>query len=118
MQVKKRWSLRTYTSPLPTHLQAGEVHPIAVKILAARGLLADPQIIDPYLTPRLEHLFPPDSIRGIEQALQRLVQAQKKGHRITIYGDYDVDGVTSTTLLVQIFRCLKMNVDYYVPDRI
>ncbi|HEY0840015.1 MAG TPA: single-stranded-DNA-specific exonuclease RecJ, partial [Vulgatibacter sp.] len=67
---------------------------------------------------RLADLPDPALLAGIEPAVARIVRAIEAGERITAYGDYDVDGVTSTTLLVSFLRACGASVDSYVPHRI
>src|SRR5215510_12816688 len=70
-----------------------------------------------FLTPSLHDLHDPYRLHGIEQAVQRLVTAIRQGERIAIYGDYDMDGVTATALLVMFFHELGLKVPYYFPER-
>ena len=74
------------------------LHPLAARALAARGL-ADPVLASRFLSPRLEDLPDPFTMKGMEGAVARIVRAVEEGQRIACYGDYDVDGVTSTVLL-------------------
>lgn len=62
-------------------------------------------------------LHDPFMFRGMEQAVQRIGQALRGRERITVYGDYDVDGITATGLLVEVLRELGGTVDYYIPSR-
>ncbi|MCL4104803.1 UNVERIFIED_CONTAM: hypothetical protein GTU68_034242, partial [Idotea baltica] len=93
------------------------VTPLTAQVLIARGYTTaeDARF---YLNPKLSNLHEPNLLPGVPEACERVVQAMKAERRITIYGDYDVDGVTSTALL---WHCLKLNgaknVDYYIPCR-
>src|SRR3954466_6530766 len=71
-----------------------------------------------FLAPRLEHLPNPFELKGIEAAVARLQRALAEQEPICVYGDYDVDGVTSTALLVSVLRKLGGRVDFYVPQRL
>ena len=77
--------------------------PLAARALAARGL-ADPVLASRFLSPRLEDLPDPFTMKGMEGAVARIVRAVEEGQRIACYGDYDVDGVTSTVLLSGFLR--------------
>ncbi len=57
-------------------------------------------------------------IKGIEKAVERILNAQKKSEKVIIFGDYDVDGVTATSLLLEALEELQINVDYYIPQRL
>ena len=90
------------------------VEPFAAFLLCSRGMtdefeiesfLYDTDLIDPYTLP------------DMEKAVERVNQALENGERITVFGDYDCDGVTSTALLYSYLSSRGANVDYYIPDR-
>ncbi len=62
-------------------------------------------------------IYSPFLLTGINQTIERLVSAIQTGEKIAVYGDYDVDGVTATVLLVEVIRALGGEVDKYIPDR-
>lgn len=90
------------------------IEPFAAFLLCSRGMtdefevesfLYDTDLIDPFTLP------------DMEKACQRIHLALEKGERITVFGDYDADGVTSTALLYSYLLSCGANVDYYIPDR-
>jgi len=84
-------------------------------LLSARGVdLSDK---DAFLNPRLEDLALPDRMLGLTPAVHRIKKAVEAGEKIVVYGDYDVDGMTSISILVRTFRHLQVPVRYYIPDR-
>src|SRR3954471_14771594 len=87
------------------------------RVLWARGY-REPAQAERFLEPRFEHLPNPFELKGIEAAVSRLQRALAEGEPICVYGDYDVDGVTSTALLVSVLRKLGGKVDFYVPRRL
>lgn len=93
-----------------------KVTPLMAQVLIARGY-ATADDARRHLEPKLSNLHDPMLLPGVPEAAECIIAAMKAGRRITIYGDYDVDGVTSTALL---WHCLKLsdaNVDYYIPCR-
>src|SRR4051794_23465410 len=94
----------------------GVLGPIG-RVLWSRGY-REPALAGRFLLPRLEHLPDPFGLKGIEAAVSRLQRALAQGERVCVYGDYDVDGVTSTALLVSVLRKLGGNVEFYVPHRL
>ena len=93
------------------------VSPLLAQILVARGI-DNAEHASRFLDAKLTALHDPASLPGIIEAADRIIAALKGGRRITIYGDYDVDGVTATSLL---WHCLKLagaRVDYYIPSRL
>src|SRR6267142_651154 len=87
------------------------------RVLWARGY-REPSQAERFLDPRFEHLPNPFELKGIDAAVSRLQRALAQGERVCVYGDYDVDGVTSTALLVSVLRKLGGNVEFYVPHRL
>ncbi|KYH12700.1 single-stranded-DNA-specific exonuclease RecJ [Neorickettsia sp. 179522] len=72
-----------------------------------------------FLDPKLKHTLPdPFSLLGMKEAIERILKAISQDEKIVIYGDYDVDGATSSALLKNYFREIGKKVDVYIPDRI
>ncbi|SFJ00864.1 single-stranded-DNA-specific exonuclease RecJ [Planctomicrobium piriforme] len=91
--------------------------PLLAQVLASRGISSGLEG-EQFLAARIGDLILPDLLPGAAEAADRIVAAFRAGRRITIYGDYDVDGVTATSLL---WHCLKLagaKVDYYIPSRL
>ncbi|HTD85167.1 MAG TPA: single-stranded-DNA-specific exonuclease RecJ, partial [Candidatus Binatia bacterium] len=77
----------------------------------------NPDAADRFLEPRLKNLFDPCLLSGMSDAVERLFHARANGESVVIFGDYDVDGVTSTALLTDVLRALGWNVQFYLPHR-
>jgi len=89
---------------------------ILARILSARGVELD--AIDDYLNPRLRELLPdPSSLADMDRATARLVQAILDQEKIVIFGDYDVDGATSTALFLRYMAMIGVAAGFYIPDR-
>lgn len=93
------------------------VSPVLAQILAARGM-GSPEQAGAFLDPRLSGLHDPERLSGAAAAADHIVDAVKSNRRITIYGDYDVDGVTATSLLWHCLQLAGAKVEYYVPHRL
>lgn len=87
------------------------------RILATRGLV-NGEAVGAFLNPQLSGLHDPSTLPDIDKAAERVRQAAMSNEKVVIYGDYDVDGVSGSALLVQFLRLLNMDVGYYVPHRI
>lgn len=84
-------------------------------ILAARGLSG---VSADFLLPNYDKKHDPYLLPDMEKAVKRLVQARKKQEHITIYGDYDIDGLTATTVLIDAFASFGFeHVDAFIPNR-
>jgi single-stranded-DNA-specific exonuclease len=70
-----------------------------------------------YFNPTKEELHDPFLMKGMQKAIERIHKAIKTGEKIMFYGDYDVDGTTSVSLLYNYFSKIYSNIEYYVPDR-
>jgi single-stranded-DNA-specific exonuclease len=87
------------------------------EILNARGLRTQAQR-DAFLNPSYDAKHDPFLLPDMEKAVGRLVEARKKQERITIYGDYDIDGLTATTVLLDAFHSFGFkHVDAFIPNR-
>lgn len=93
------------------------IHPILSRILASRDIL-HPDEAKRYLSPSLKDLHNPFLLKGMQKAVERAVRAIRNGEKITVYGDYDADGITSVAVLVRFLQTFHPAVDYYIPDRI
>ena len=87
------------------------------RVLAARGL---GDAADGFLNPSLSMLHEPTLIPDLDRAAHRIIEGIRRGERIVIYGDYDVDGVTASAILIHTIRAIDPNasVDSYIPHRI
>src|SRR5882724_4946666 len=116
--MKFRWSIAPPQPLLAGELAKGlKLPPLLAQCLLNRGL-SDPASIDCFLEPRLKHLADPFLLPNMREAVERLFVARSLNELVVIFGDYDVDGVTSTALLLEVLRALGWKVDYYLPHRI
>ena len=90
---------------------------IVTQLLMSRGVERDD--LDRHRTPTLKGFLPDPSIfQDMDNAAERIAQGIFSGEKITVYGDYDVDGATSAALLIRLFRLLGHDAEYYIPDRL
>jgi single-stranded-DNA-specific exonuclease len=97
--------------------QALGVSPTMGALLCRRGL-TEAVAARSFLNPRLASLGDPFRLTGMDRAVARLRQAMARGEKILVYGDYDVDGATSTALLIAILRRYGIQPRYFVPLRL
>ena len=111
----RAWHWRGGNMELGSRVAIGD--DIARQLLLSRGVPADD--IDRHRSPTLRNFLPDPSIfRDMDTAADRIAQAVIAGETITIYGDYDVDGATSSALLIRLLRELGVEAGYYIPDRL
>ncbi|MEO8333851.1 MAG: single-stranded-DNA-specific exonuclease RecJ [bacterium] len=87
------------------------------RLLAARGF-APADAAKRYLRPRLDQLLPPEQLLDMARAVERLVAAVRGGETILVHGDYDVDGMCSTTLMTRALTALGGKVVPFIPQRL
>jgi single-stranded-DNA-specific exonuclease len=89
-----------------------------IQLLYNRGITGD-RAIKKFLNPSLDDLHDPMKMKSMKEAVVRIQKAIANNEKITILGDYDVDGITSTTIMLKIFKRLGYkNVNYYIPNRL
>src|SRR6266568_6514077 len=116
--MRFRWSIMPSQPLLAGQLANGlKVSPLLAQCLLNRGL-CDPSMIGGFLEPRLRHLADPFLLPNMNAAVERLFAARDRNEAVVIFGDYDVDGVTSTALLLEVLGALGWRVDHYLPHRI
>jgi single-stranded-DNA-specific exonuclease len=113
----KQWIIKPPDSRCEQLAKSLKVSPLLAQILINRGI-TDTAEASVFLRPKLTELIDPSKMPGIEPAVQRLKQAIANKEKITIYGDYDVDGITGVAILWQVLTMLGADVDYYIPHRI
>ena len=115
--MKFRWSL-TPSQPLLAGQLASqlEISPLLAQCLVNRGF-SEISTMKNFLAPRLKNLADPFLIPNMDKAVARLLRAREQNELLVIFGDYDVDGVTSTALLVEVLRPLGWRVEFYLPNR-
>jgi single-stranded-DNA-specific exonuclease len=111
------WKLRSYDERQVLAMsQKLEIPEILARMLYVRGIrLEDSEV---FLSPTLKSTMPdPFHLLDMEKAANRLADAVEKGEEIAVYGDYDVDGATSSSLLKRYFRSIGNEPIIYIPDR-
>ena len=115
----KRWIVKPEQSLQELQLKEQlNIHPVLCKLLSQRGINTYDDAKS-YFRPDLRSMHSPWLLKGMELAVERILEAIRKNEKIIVYGDYDVDGTTSVAIvydfLVQIYK--RENLEYYIPDR-
>jgi single-stranded-DNA-specific exonuclease len=113
----RRWAARLADERMALAIaqRHGLADPIA-RLLAARDVGLDD--VPDFLEPTLRKLLPdPSHLKDMDAAVSRLVRALQAGEKIVVFGDYDVDGATSSALLLRFFRAVGADIGVYIPDR-
>lgn len=117
--MKRRWILPPAANPLLAGrlLRELDVPPFLAALLVQRGYgeIAGAQ---EFLHPKMKSLLPPELLPQMPLAAERVWEAVRAGRRIVLYGDYDVDGVTSLALLSRILKVFGADVECFLPLRV
>ena len=89
---------------------------VVATVLVNRGIRS-PEEAAALRSVSLSQLRAPFELKGIDGAVARIADAVRSGEKILVFGDYDVDGVTATAVLIEFLRAAGARVSYYIPDR-
>lgn len=112
------WILIPPATPSPELIALTGGHPLTARLLAQRGI-DTPEKAIPFLDPTQYQPAPPEALLGVAEAARIIHEAIRCGDKLLVWGDFDVDGQTSTSLLVTALRTLAGDaaVDFHVPNR-
>ena len=113
--VEKKWKIAGPISP-DADKNLGDRPAVLKQLLFNRGIDTSEEA-DRFLAPSEKDILDPFLLMDLNVAVSRILQAVVKGEKIAIYGDYDVDGVTASVLLVQVLRRMRAEVEHYIPNR-
>ncbi len=114
-----KWTLAEQSNPRLARELSREldIPPIISQILVNREI-STPEAIKTFFYPTLDDLSDPMSLPGMGKAVARIIEAIANREKIVVFGDYDVDGITSTALLYLVLSRFGADVDWYLPDRV
>ncbi len=117
--LKRAWRLsEPDESAVATLAMDMAVDPVLARLLILRDI-DDPEVARRFLEASLRHMADPAIMADMDRAARRLVQAMERSERVTIYGDYDVDGVTSTAVIWLFFlEVFGVKLETYIPHRL
>ena len=116
---KKKWFLRGCRVEAPEISQLAKdcgLSMTAARLLAVRGLV-ERKDIDEYFEPSLSTLHSPELLKNLNLACELLLQAVQQKQQIAVFGDYDADGITSTSIMMLVLQRMGGKVRYYIPRR-
>ncbi len=118
MHVEKQWRI------VPPDRAAAEavgrqfgMSAVAAQVLLNRGVIGEPAV-RAFLYPDLNQLHDPSCMPEMQVAARRVREAVERRQKIAVYGDYDVDGISATAILLRCLALVGANPEFYVPDRL
>ena len=116
--MNKKWEYRQIDEKKVEEIsEKFHISELVSSILVNRGIIEDEEI-RVFLNPTRDDFYDPFLLPDIEIAVQRIIKAIQNQDNVIIYGDYDVDGITSTTVLKKFLEERNMKVDFYIPNRL
>lgn len=116
---KKKWVMRSSDSPdysidlIQSVSRENGIPPLVAKLLLLYGVRS----FSAFLSPEFDKLCDPFLMKGMREAVSRVCKAINRKEKILIFGDYDVDGITATAIMVRFLKDLGAEVSYRIPDR-
>ena len=111
---KKQWAFCPPSDKADQLAQSLKVSPIFAQVLINRGM-TEPASCQSFINPKLTDLIEPTLMPGALAAVERIKKAIRDKEKITIYGDYDVDGITATSILWQLLTILGASCRFLYP---
>lgn len=112
------WKTAECNAELAGKLADEQNLPLPVASVLARRGIADKNAAEQFLNPRLSNLSDPSLIPGVNRAVDVIIDAVLKKRKIVVYGDYDVDGLTSTALMLRVLGKAGAGAGFFLPNRI
>lgn len=115
--LENTWSIKEVDSSLvERYMQLFEITEIEARLIAMRGI--EEEEVPNFLEPKMRNLMPdPMHLKDMDKAIERAVEAIEKNQKICVFGDYDVDGATSSALIKRVLGSVGNEIDIYIPDR-
>ncbi len=115
--TEKKWISKNVSEEEVLKLsKEASVSRLMAKVFTGRGM-NDPKVVKTFLNPEISDLHDPFLLKDMDKAVDRIIQAVDEKQKITVYGDYDVDGITSTSILYNFLLRLGAISDFFIPDR-
>ena len=116
--MNKKWQIyETDEHKVEKLKEKYKINNLLATILVNRGITSEEKIRQ-FLEPTRQDFYDPYLMKDMEIAVERIVKAIERKEKVIIYGDYDVDGITSTTVLKKFLKDLGLEVSYYIPNRL
>ncbi len=118
MTHKKKWTLKEYDKEAAENIASAlSLSPVTAILLTERGC-TDKKSALSFINKENTAMHDPFLLPDMKEAVLRIVKAAEKNEKTAVYGDYDADGVTGTSLLVMFLRSIGLDVIYHIPDRL
>lgn len=115
--MHRKWLINRTNKAYISYLSnASSISPAISQVMINRGIKTPSEVKD-FLSPDIRAMSEPFEIEGIRGAVEAVIDAKNAGKKILVYGDYDADGLTATSIMVSCLRRLGADVSYFIPNR-
>jgi single-stranded-DNA-specific exonuclease len=115
--MHRRWLVNKTNPEYIKYLSKfASISPVLAQICINRGIKT-PEEISSFLNPHISQLSDPFDIQGMKIAVERIMVASKKGEKVLVHGDYDVDGLSATAIIFRVLKMLGIDSHYFIPNR-
>lgn len=116
--MNKKWQIyETNEEQIEKIIEENNVNKLIATILSNRGIV-EKEDINVFLNPSRNDFHNPYNMPDMEKAVERIIKAKENNEKVIIYGDYDVDGITSITVLKSFLKDIGIEADSYIPNRL
>jgi single-stranded-DNA-specific exonuclease len=115
--MNRRWLVNKTNADYIKYIsKVSSVSPAVAQILINRGIKI-PGEINSFLNPDISQLSDPFDIQGMRTAVERILDSSRKGEKVLVHGDYDVDGISATAIMLKALKMLGIESHYFIPNR-
>jgi single-stranded-DNA-specific exonuclease len=115
--MHRRWLVNRTNLEYITYLsKTASISPVLAQILINRGIKTSKEISS-FINPHISQLSDPFEIQGMRKAVDRIMAASKRGEKVLVHGDYDVDGLSATAIILKALKMLGIDSHYFIPNR-
>jgi len=115
--MHRRWLVNRTNLEYITYLsKTASISPVLAQILINRGIKTSKEISS-FINPHISQLSDPFEIQGMRKAVDRIMAASKRGEKVLVHGDYDVDGLSATAIILKALKMLGIDSQYFIPNR-
>jgi len=116
LKLSKIWKIKNIKEKdVEEYKKQFNISTMLAKMLIAKDVKKSK--VESYLNPTIQSLYDPFLLNDMEKIVERILEAKNKKQKVTIFGDYDVDGITSITILYSFLKDVDVTVEYYLPGR-
>jgi single-stranded-DNA-specific exonuclease len=115
--MHRRWLVNRTNLEYITYLsETASISPVLAQILINRGIKTSKEISS-FINPHISQLSDPFEIQGMRKAVDRIMAASKRDEKVLVHGDYDVDGLSATAIILKALKILGIDSHYFIPNR-